>query len=206
MDDLEDGRGVAQQPVRARGVAGGEHEPVAAAGQRVEQVAQHVPQAGKALEGAELEELVEQERGRRAAGRAGRVEERERLHRRPRGRPSRPPRPARATAGTATTRDSDWRKRSGVVAHALDVDVLRLGRVRAIAQAEQQRRTAAAAPAEHDRDARAGAGRAVERGEDAALQRGALGDHHDGPVRPRPSSGSIGMSIPRSCAVAIASG
>ena len=78
VDDLELRRRIAQQPVRARGVSAGQHEPVAARRERADQIAQHGAQPGEALERAQLEELVEQERRRRRAGRARRVEERER--------------------------------------------------------------------------------------------------------------------------------
>ena len=75
--DLEARGGVAQQPMRARDIPGGQHEAVGASRQRLEQIAQHVAQAGEALERPQLEHFVEQERARLAAGRAGGVEERE---------------------------------------------------------------------------------------------------------------------------------
>jgi hypothetical protein len=74
VHDLEARGGVAQQPVRARDVAGRQHEPVGTARQRLEQIAQHVAQAGEALEGAELEYFVEQEGAGVAARRPCRVE------------------------------------------------------------------------------------------------------------------------------------
>jgi hypothetical protein len=73
-EDLEPRRRIAQQPVRARGVAGGEHEAVRARAERRDQIAKDRAQAREALERTQLEELVEQERDR-AAGRAARLAE-----------------------------------------------------------------------------------------------------------------------------------
>ena len=60
--------------MRAGHVARRQDEPVRAAGQRLEQIAEDVPQAGEALERPELEDFVQQERAGPAAGRARGVE------------------------------------------------------------------------------------------------------------------------------------
>ena len=86
VDDLELRRRVAQDAQRARRVARCQHEPVAARGERADEIAQHGAQAGEALERAQLEELVEQERRRRIARRARRAEPGERRVERARGR------------------------------------------------------------------------------------------------------------------------
>ena len=72
MDHLEARRRVAQQPMRARDVARGQHEAIAALLQRLQQLALHVAQAREALERPQLEHFVEQERRRpiAAPGRA----------------------------------------------------------------------------------------------------------------------------------------
>ena len=72
VDDFEARRAIAQQPQRARDVAAGQDEAVAARRQAVDEVVQHAAQAGKAFERAQLEELVEQERRRLAAAGARR--------------------------------------------------------------------------------------------------------------------------------------
>ena len=70
MDDLELVGRIAQHAERARGVTGRQDEPVAVGGERRDEVAQHRPQAGKALEGPQFQELVEEKRGWRVARRA----------------------------------------------------------------------------------------------------------------------------------------
>ncbi len=157
VNDFEARRAVAQQPQRARRVAAGQDEPVAAGRQAVDEVVQHPAQARKAFEGAELEELVEQERRRLAAAGARAVEERQR---RVEGR-------ARAGGGGSPAANGDvLRDRAqeplGRGRRALDVDVLRRRAADAIAQLLQQRGPAAAASAEQDRNARR---RSVERRE-----------------------------------------
>ena len=71
---LETGRRVAQQPMRPGDVSRRQHEAVRALGQGVDELANDVAQARKALERAEFERFVEQERARFAAGRASGVE------------------------------------------------------------------------------------------------------------------------------------
>ena len=80
------------------------------------QIAQHVAQAGEALERAELEDLVEQERAGSPPAVRAPVEERERRVERRARRPARSA--ATSAPGTATPRSTARRKRSGVVARA----------------------------------------------------------------------------------------
>jgi hypothetical protein len=198
VDDLEACRRVAQQPVRARHVPAGEDEAIPARRQRADQVAQHRAQAGEALERAQLEELVEQERGRRRAGRARGVEEGERRVERLAGAGLR--RLLRVGLGRERRRvPQRLQKTFGRRRDRFDVHVLRLAAADEVAQPQQQRGAAAAAAAEHDGDARTGSAGSIECREHAPLERGPFGDHH----RPFPS---IGMSIPLSTAVAMASG
>ena len=122
MHDLEAGGGVAQQPMRARDVAGRQHEAVGAAGQRLEQVAQDVAQAREAFERPQLEHLVEQERARFAAGRARRIEEGEqRIERLARGRRRR----SAPCHGNGDDGGDGLEEPLGRGGAALDVDVLR---------------------------------------------------------------------------------
>ncbi len=146
---LEARGGVAQQPMRARDVAGGQHEAVRALRQRVEQIAEDVAQAGEAFERPQLEHFVEQERARLAARRARRVEEREqgveRLARRCRRRLGAVPR--------------EWRRRChrlekplGRRGATLDVDVLHGLPAQPLAQTLQQPGAAGSASAEEYRN------------------------------------------------------
>ena len=59
------------RPQRARGVAAGQDDAIAAGGDRVDEIVEHPPQAREALEGAQFEKLIEQERRRLSAAGAG---------------------------------------------------------------------------------------------------------------------------------------
>ena len=72
-------RGVAQEPMRPRHVARGQHEVVRAVGQGVHELANDVAKPRKALKSPEFERFIEQEGARLAAGSASRVEERQQL-------------------------------------------------------------------------------------------------------------------------------
>ena len=72
---LEARRRVAQQPMCPCDVPRRQDEAVRAVGQRVDQLADDMAKAWKALERAEFERFIQQERARLAAGRARRVEE-----------------------------------------------------------------------------------------------------------------------------------
>ena len=150
MHHLEAGRRVAQQPVRTRDVAGGQHKAVRAGGERFEQIAQHVPQPREAFERPQLEHLIEQEGARLAAGRAGGVEEDEqhveRLARR-RG----------LTFGCMPRERRRGRHRLektfGCRGAALHRYILRRGAAKPFAQPLQQHRPPGAAAAKDDGDA-----------------------------------------------------
>ena len=142
----------------------------------MQHLAQHVPQAGEALERPELEHFIQQEGGGRIV--AG-------------------PRPADQSQG-AIERGAGGRRRLlrrggeravqrkrrrgghrlleslGRARGALDIDVLALLPAHAVLQHVQQGRPARAAAADHDRNAW---GRGVKRGEDAAFKSG-VGSHH----------------------------
>jgi len=77
VHDFEPGGGVAEQSMGTRDVACGQHEMIRAGGERRHEVAQHVPQAGEALERTQLEHFVDEESAGLAAGSARAVEERE---------------------------------------------------------------------------------------------------------------------------------
>ena len=149
VHDLEARRGVAQQAMRARHVARGQHEAVRAGRQRLEQIAQHVTQTREALERPQLEHFVEQERARLAAGRARRIEEDEQhVERFARG--------CRLPLGgmPRKRRRAGHRleKALGCRGAPFDVDVLRRAAAEPLAQPLQQHGAAGAAAAEHDRD------------------------------------------------------
>ena len=178
LDDLELRRRVAQQAMGPRGVAGREHEPVAARPQRPDEIAQHAAQAREALERPQLEELVEQERRGRVSGDAGRVEECQRCVE---GR-------ARAGVLAVVGRSRTARERRRLTHRGeeplrrrrdpLDVDVLRRRAAEEIAQPQEERGPPRAAAAEDDRDARTASGRSVKRRQDSPLERRPLRNHH----------------------------
>ena len=184
-------RSIAQQPKRARRVAAGQDETVAAGAEAVHEVVEHPPQAREALEGPQLQELVEQERRVIAAARARPREEAERLIERGAGRRrrSRLDRRERRCAGHRP------QKPLGGGRGALHVDVLCHGAADAVAQLMQHRRAPGSAPAdEHGNAGR----RRVERGGDAASQRGAGSQHA--------RSSRMGIRRPPRAAAASASG
>ena len=74
---LETRRCVAQQPVRPRHVPRRQHEVVRAVRQGVDQLANDMTKARKALERPEFERFIEQEGARLAAGRARGIEKRQ---------------------------------------------------------------------------------------------------------------------------------
>ena len=178
VDDLELRRRVAQQPVRARDVAAGQHEPVAARRERADQVAQHACAARGSSRTCAA-------RGTRRAGTSpasSRARAPCRGTRAPRR--TRRARPA-ALAGCPYGVRRERRRLAqrlqeplGRRRDPLDVHVLRLVAPDQVAQPQQQRRAAAAAAAEDDGNPRARPGRSVEGREHAALERRALGDHH----------------------------
>ena len=116
MDDLEARRRVAQQAMRARGVAASSARSGCRSGRGAPTRSRSTrAQAREALERAQLEELVEQERRGRAARRARGVEKARALRRTPRARAgarSAPPACRRERRRGAHRR----RNRSGVVA------------------------------------------------------------------------------------------
>ena len=184
-----------------RGVPRRQHEAVAARGERADRVAEDRAQAREALEGAQLEELVEQEGRRSVAGRACGVQECERGVERLAGARRRP-------RDVCMVR---WKRRGlanrlveplGCRRYRLDVDVLRRRATEEIPQAQQERGASGAAAAKHHGNPRSSAGRAIQCGQDPALEGRPLRDHH----RAGPPLSSEGMSMPRRRAVSIASG
>ena len=162
--------------MRARHVTAGEHEAVVALGDRVQQLAQHVTQAGKALERAQLEHFVQQERGGRIVARSRATDQAKgAIERGTRG----DGRVLWRGGRLAVQRERRGRgeclvEAFGCAGRAFDVDVLALVAAQAVVERVQERRAARAAPADHHRNAWR---RRVERGEDAAFKAG-VGSHH----------------------------
>jgi len=169
VDDFESRRAAAQQPHRARDITAREDQAIAARRQGLDQLVEHAAQSGEALEGPQLEEFVEQERGRGGAGGARTREERESGVE---GRPDTGRR--RIAGGEGRGRDDRAQKPLRRGGRPLHVDVLRRRPADPVVKLPQQRRPAAAAPADEDRDA---GRRGVERRHRTACQAGARRQH-----------------------------
>ena len=191
MDDFEPRRPIAQQPQRARRVAAGQDETVAARAQPVDQVVQHAAETGKAFEGAQLEELVEQEGGVVGAAGAGPRHESQRLIERRTGcrRPGGIDDRERRGGGDGSQKPLRGGRRT------LHVYVLRRRAADAVAQLLQDRRPSRPTAADEHGDA---GRRRVERRGDTADERGAGGQHA--------RSSRMGIRRPPRSAAASASG